>query len=124
MKANGFTLVEILGVVLILSLIVILAFPTIIENIRKSEKKIDETSNALIENAVDLYIDDKKADYSENGEYCIDLTSLAEEGYIKEPFIDVKTGKEIEIGNKSVKVTIGTEGNTYEYDWSKGCTAE
>lgn len=121
MKANGFTLVEILGVVLILSLIVILAFPTIIENIRKSEDKIDTASKNLIQNAVELYIDDNKVNFSEKKEYCINLGELFKAGYLKEPFIDTKTGKEISKENKSIEVTIGDEENEYKFNWESNC---
>lgn len=116
MKANGFTLVEILGVIVILSLIVILAFPSIIENIRKTETEISDATMLLIENATDLYIENNKVDYplKSGSVYCIELKDLVKGGYLRKPLIDTTTKKEIAVDKNSVWVEINDDLNKYE----------
>ena len=99
MKKNGFTLIEILGVVVILSMIVILAFPTITKNIKKSETKIDSASMELIKSATDLYMDDNKVLYPQKlgDEYCITLQKLVDSGHLRTPIMNVKTNQEIKL---------------------------
>lgn len=115
MKANGFTLVEILGVVVILSLIVILAFPSIIENIRKSEKELSDASMLLIESATDIYINNNKIDYPDKvgNTYCIKLDTLVKSGHLRKPVIDVTTGEEIKLEN-IVQVVLNNDENEYK----------
>lgn len=124
MKANGFTLVEILGVVVILSLIVILAFPSIIENIRKSETEISDATMLLVESAADLYMENNKTDYpSEEGNvYCIALSDLVKSGQLRKPFIDTTTKEEINVDTNSVQVEIKTDDNIYEIVKNDSCS--
>jgi len=121
MKANGFTLIEILGVVVILSLIAILAFPSIVENIRKSEAQLNKASMLLIESAVDIYMDNNKSNYPDivGTQYCINLENLVESGNLRNPFIDTSTGKEIDINDKAVEVIIKETDNEYKIKDSK-----
>ncbi|MEG0025765.1 MAG: type II secretion system protein [Bacilli bacterium] len=123
MKKNGFTLIEILGVVVILSLIALLSFPSIVENVRKTENKLSDASMLLVESGVDIYMDNNKVDFkmAVNDVYCISFQTLFVSGNLRKPFIDIKTGKELDVKNKSVKVIVGSEDNTYNIVDSNLC---
>lgn len=116
MNKKGFTLIEILGVIVILSLLIVLAFPKIVENIKKSEDEISKATMSLFSNAADLYIDNNKAVYNKQiGDvYCIEFEDLIAGGYLKAPIIDTTTGKELEdVDEKIIMVEI-SQPNTYE----------
>ncbi len=64
---NGFTIVELLSVILILSILIIIAIPTIAESANKVKVKNLETAKNMLENALlkyvgDHYIDEVKPD--------------------------------------------------------------
>ncbi|MGE5456398.1 MAG: prepilin-type N-terminal cleavage/methylation domain-containing protein [Ignavibacteriales bacterium] len=104
---RGFTLVELMAVIIILSLLVILAAPPILEKLKKTEKDVDAASLALIESAIDLYIDDNDDTYPNiNGStYCITFQQLVNDGKLKPPVLNAKTGEEIDL-NTLIEVKI------------------
>ncbi len=78
MKNRGYTLLELLGVIIILALLTTLVFPSIINSIKKSSDKIDSATMELISNAADLYIDNNLNDFIKNNgnKYEIKLQDL------------------------------------------------
>ena len=53
---RGFTLVELLGVIIILSLLLLISLPSILNSVKRSSAKTDELTKELIYNATDLYM--------------------------------------------------------------------
>lgn len=115
MNRKGFTLAEILGVIVIISLLLILIVPTIINNISSSGEDAEDTGNEIIFNAADLYIREHSEEYptGKSGKYCVAISDLINDGKLTEPVIDVTTGEDI--SNKSVLVTIYSTGSK-EYE--------
>lgn len=105
MKKNGFTLVELLGVMVILALLMLFAFPKIINQVKSSTNSTDEFTEKLIYNAMDLYMDDNKNMFVKDNEinYCIPLSTLVDNGYLKGPIklngsdTDVTSLKTVEV---------------------------
>ena len=105
MKKNGFTLVELLGVMVILALLMLFAFPKIINQVKSSTNSTDEFTEKLIYNATDLYMDDNKNMFVKDNEinYCIPLSTLVDNGYLKGPIklngsdTDVTSLKTVEV---------------------------
>ena len=58
MNKKGFTLVEILAVIVVLSLIMLLTFPSIMKSFNNSKNKITELNKKQIEDAVKILIDE------------------------------------------------------------------
>ena len=87
MKNNGFTLVELLGVIVILALLVTLVFPAVIGSIKSSSEKTDDLTLKLIYNAADLYTTNHSDEYLKvNGtKYSISLQELVDEGLLASP---------------------------------------
>jgi len=81
MKNKGFTLIELLGVMVILALVITLAFPSLINSIKKSSNETDELTLDLIYNAVDLYIENhsEKFETIKGNKYEIKIKDLIEE---------------------------------------------
>ena len=63
MKNKGFTLAEILGVIVLLALISIISISQITNRINSTKSKISDAQKKIILNAAQLYVDDKKLLY-------------------------------------------------------------
>ena len=59
-KMNGFTLVELIGVLVILILILLVAIPSISSSVERSKAKQNAAKEKMILTAAKLYIDDFK----------------------------------------------------------------
>ena len=112
MDKKGFTLTELLGVIVIIGILLILIVPGIINRLSNSGDKAKDTENELIYNAADQYIRENPNEYppGKSGRYCITIQSLVDDGKLAAPVTDVNTGKDIT--NMSVMVTIYSTGNT------------
>jgi len=120
MKKQGFTLVEVMGVITLLGLLSVLIVPTVINQIRNSKKEVDEVTQNIIFSATDLYLENKSSKYPKinSNVYCIELQDLVDEGKLKEPIIDVN-GNVVEL-TKQIKITV-KKGN-YSYQITNSCT--
>ncbi len=84
MKNNrGFTLVELLAVIVIMAIIIALAAPNINKQIKEGDKKQKDVLNQKIENAAHMYAGKYYADKIVNEEYIeFTLQSLVDDGLI------------------------------------------
>ncbi|NLL44698.1 MAG: type II secretion system protein [Mollicutes bacterium] len=124
-KENGFTLAEVLGVIVILSVLVIILIPPIANQIIKSKNEISKATLQLIYSATESYMTKKQNEYPiYNGNvYCIQLQDLVDNNELKAPIKDIKIGKEIDLANV-VKVSITNIANIdYEIIKSENCEA-
>ena len=107
MKRRGFTLVELLAIIILLACIFLLVYPKVTEILQKEEDKIDEYNLDTIYSAVEAYINNKKEFPKEVGnEYCISIKTLDEQNLL--PFDASKYMK------KAIRIKIGKSGNFYE----------
>ena len=104
-KKKGFTLTEILGVLVILGLLLLLIVPTILNKVRVSENDTKKTQDKMIEESTNLYMDDNKDLFpgTTDNVYCIPIQTLIDHGKITEDLKDV-TSKDPNIKKKVVKV--------------------
>lgn len=117
MNKKGFTLVEVLAVLILLSIIVVVVYPRIMEKVKQEENKIDKAKLDLIYVAAKDYILEDKNSYSEIGvKYCINLDDLNKTGKI---VIDIEKFKE-DYNYNGVQVIIGNDNN-YSYKMVKNC---
>ena len=77
---NGFTLVELLAVLVILITIMSIAIPTISSSLERSKDSQNKQKQKLLESAAELYVADHKN--SLNGKKCVKLRVLQKEGYV------------------------------------------
>lgn len=96
MKQKGFTLVEMLGAIIILSLIVLVAYPSIISVVKRSDEEIDSATKALIVSAAKNYYDD-------NEDTCPTIQELISKGYLISSLKKGSTGENIDT-NKHVDI--------------------
>ena len=112
-KKKGFTLAEILGVIVILGLLLVLIIPLLVKNINKKKEIAEDTGNKLIYEATEQYVGEHSTKYLNGGTYCIKVKDLIEEGKLVSPVKNIVTGEPLE--DKIIKVTITLAGDiTYE----------
>lgn len=119
MNKKGFTLVELLGVIIILSLIILLALPNIVNSVKSSSSKTDELTTKIIYEATDLYIERHSNIFPKtNGnQYTITFSDLIEDELLKEP---IKLFDSDITNTKCIQVTYNN-GFNYELKDIESC---
>lgn len=117
---KGFTLIELMGVITIMGIIALVAFPPLLRQIKNSKSKIDEATEKLIIASSSNYVEENKNSFPkiEGETYCITLQTLADDNKLSK---DLKNsnGDNIDL-NKYVKVDI--INNNYSYTVTDSCT--
>lgn len=122
-KNKGFTLIEMLAVLVIIILLTSVVVPSIINLITKNKNKLSSQTKEIIYSAASLYLDENN-NYSKSvgNVYCITLASLVNDGKLEAPINDFKTGKEIDLS----KVVVAKVNKYSEFEFSftssKDCT--
>lgn len=110
MSKKGFTLVELLGVLVILAVIVLVAFPNILSAFKKTDTKMNEATKTLLETNARSYVTAKGGKVS-----CVNISTLIEEDYTATPIANVSKEKATEIETSwSVALTYSTDGKVKE----------
>ena len=112
---KGFTLVELLAVILVLGLVLVIAVPSVNKYLKSSKQKaFDIQINTMIE-SVEAYANTfRKVLPKNNGEEVrIALGQLKAEGLIKNDMTDPKTDKYFD---DSIEFTIRKNGNNFIYE--------
>ena len=120
MQRKGFTLAELLGVIVIVGLLLLLIIPLIINGVKNKEKEVEETQTNIIYEATSEYMDTDKNKYPNNpGDiYCITVKELKENGKLAEENLNILYGKNYD--NATVKVVISNKGiRTYSINDEK-----
>ena len=99
---KGFTLVEVLAVIVIIGLIFLIAFPTLLNSIKKSQEKIDSNTIELLTSSAKDYANDNIDELEDS--FCVNITKLISEGYIDEDIVTTNGNKLL---NKSINFSNG-----------------
>lgn len=109
---KGFTLIELMGVILLLGVIGLIAFPSILNQMKKIDTNVNEANKKLVYVAADDYINDNKESYksefdcdinkSNNSNFeCSDIINVKIEDLINDGYlsnsIDVKNYNYVEV---------------------------
>ncbi len=109
MNKKGFTLVELLAIIILLVGIFMLTYPKLTEMYEREHKKLDDDKITLIFDGVDRYLDNNdKYPPIVGTEYCIEMETLEYEGQV--PDFDL----EDEYAEKAVYVKIGKSSNYHK----------
>lgn len=120
MKKKGFTLVELLGVILILALLALLITPVVTGIIRSSRTKSNDAQKQLIIDAAKLWVtdNDTKLSSTTGSEYTLYVDDIQRGGYLSDTQI-VNIEKEVSIANACVIITTNTK--KYDYELVENC---
>lgn len=120
MKKNAFTLLELLGVVIILGVLTLITFPIILNQIKDAKQGIKDSTKTLIIDAAKDYYEDNTNNFEriEGITYCIDIKTLTDENYLSrnlknENLNNIDT-------NKKVKLIF--HNNKFNYEIVDSCT--
>lgn len=98
MKKRGFTLIEMLGILVVLSIIVMISVPTITSMLKKSyQKKYDDWLTSLYV-AAETYVEDHREEFYEvngGGTSYLSIQLLLDQGYLKNSVKEPTTGKDV-----------------------------
>ncbi|MCM1371282.1 MAG: type II secretion system GspH family protein [Clostridium sp.] len=96
MNNKGFTLAEILAVIILIALISVVSVSSILNRVNATKSEISDANKTLILTATQFYISDNQLKYEkkEGNIYCIYLQDLIDEELLSAPILDI-SGKEI-----------------------------
>ncbi len=114
MKKNGFTLAELLGVITILSLILLIAIPTIDRMLKEGKTDLYTSQIKSIEAAAKMWGTDHVNELPDANETkIITLSRLWQDGYVDENIKNPQTDKPFS-GSLEIKIT--NHGTYYNYE--------
>lgn len=106
MKARGFTLVELLAVIVILGLIALVAVPAITGLLKSGKDDLAETQKLNVETAAKNWASSPQNAMSlpsGSDSICVKLSTLQEQGYIDMDLKNPKTGKPYKEGHVKIE---------------------
>ncbi len=113
MKNRGFTLVELLAVIAILSIIALIVAPRVIDSMNQSKEGLSDVQVDTIEKAADNWAIVNADEIPMNGTYSLSLDRLASDNYIdSSDLYDPKDNSKI-CGH----VDITYSGSKYKYNF-------
>ena len=117
---KGFTLIEVIAVILLIGLLVVFAIPAVVNQVGKKSEEVDQVTEEIIYSATELYMNHKNIIISESETYCeITLQELINEGYLDKSSATYASGNEIPT-NRIIKITKDAY-NQNQYDLVKVC---
>lgn len=121
---NGFTLIEILAVVVIIGLIFVLVIPKVANSLRNKKSDVDQTTTNIVISAAKLYVMDNTSKFERvNGNIsCMPVSQLVKKGYLEGPVKNVTD--DVDITNKKTVQITYNKGFTYEMVDSNDCLAQ
>lgn len=123
---KGFTLVELLAVLFMLSVITVLTVPNIVETSKKSRENEIKEFEKTMENAAEIYVETHQnssevINLKQNGtSFCISTETLKENGLVNENLKDPSTNMSLGGTSGAVIVTNSSNELSYKYERS-GC---
>ena len=126
MKKNGFTLVEILAVLVLIAAIVIISVPSILNYINGSKNEISEVTKKIVFSGAELYLEKEDVKLITNHQkYCVSLQTLVDSGLLDEGISDAATSEKLDL-NQYVEVTYQFDDdlkiNKYNYQVVESCS--
>ena len=124
MNKKGFTLVELLAVIVILSIITLLLYPIFTSIIKDSKKEITKTNvNEILNAAYNWSLDNSTLLPTEvNDSINVNIETLKTSGYLKKDAIDIDTGETVSdtcvVNIKYVGYNSNTETEEFEKYYS------
>ncbi len=118
MNKKGFTIIEILAVVIILGVIMTITYPTVVDTFSNVEDRQYEALVSSISSSAKSYVTDNRANISSlgvvNGVSYISLSTLRDEGYLASDIYDPKTQQLIDYSTR-VKIITKVIGKKEDY---------
>ena len=120
MKNKGFTLIELIGTIVILSLLLLIISPVVTRSIKNGVKQADDQAKANIELAAKNWKSDNKGSTAT----FVTVSELINGGYLDEEVKLPSSSGQTDLSTACVKITLKTESprKTYEYKYQDSCS--
>lgn len=121
MKKKGFTLIELIGVIILVAVVAIMAVPPILNLVRGSKDEISGATEEILLTAADLYTSRYSSVYrkTDGYVYCVTLQELVDDNILEAPVVDAITGNEIPL-TRVVEATV--TGKLFEFKFNDACS--
>ena len=123
MKNKGFTLIELIGTIVILSLLLLIISPIVTRSIRSGVKNADEQAKTNIELAAKNWKSDNKDSTAE----FVTVSELINEGYLDDEVKLPSSSGQVDLSTACVKIepvseNTNTGKKVYKYEYKdSGC---
>lgn len=104
MKKNGFTLIEILGVIALLSLLSVIVVVTVNNSLKQSKDVLSDVQVSNIKSAASMWRTDNIELIPDDGYYDITLGDLIDNGYFSFDVVDPKNNNNL---SRNLGISIG-----------------
>lgn len=104
MKRNGFTFIEILGVITLLALLSIIVLTVVDKNLKDSKSTLSDVQISNIKSAASMWRTDNIELVPSSGYYILTLGDLIDSGYFKDDVIDPNSNSKYD---KDILVNVG-----------------
>ena len=113
---KGFTLVELMGVIVILGVIALIAIPTIDKQLKEGKRDLSQAQLDNIKSAAELWVADNPNDMPQNGEECyLKYSTLVDSGYAEENLKEISSNTDIVDNKLKIKISKDDTYNKYNY---------
>lgn len=113
MNKKGFTMIELLAVIVLLASIALIVTPLVTNSVKKGEETLNKQTKSNIVAAGKNWFNDNKDKIVNNN--CVSVNTLVDNGYLDSSIEDVY---------KSKYVIVLSEENAYYYKYSDTCASE
>ncbi len=111
MKNKGFSLVELLAVIVMIAILAGICTPIIISVINDSRQRAYDRQVTMIESAAERYVNENALEFNGNK---LSVATLKSKGYLKDEVIKNPKRPSIQM-NGCVNITVSGNKNTYQY---------
>jgi len=111
---KGFTLVELLAVIVILALIALIAYPNVAKIISNAKKNTKKIQFASLKDAAETYVARHAAELGDNDEVCV--SDLKEDGLIEN--VTIINPENNEEYDGCFEITWDSDYNQYNYSYN------
>lgn len=122
---KGFTLVELLSVIVILGIITGISIPVVLDLLQKNKQQKYTYHEEMVKRGMDLYVDQYGQTFEENQGSCscykIPYQALLDEKLIKEGDITCDTSKDSETNGLIIAYPLGDSKRNFRYDYYLTC---
>lgn len=105
MNKKGFTLVELLGVIVILGIIALISIPPILNQMASSEQSIDEATLRVVYSAGSLYLDERQNNFVRNpgNVFCVQIEDLVADGKLDPALSDSVEMRSMQVNTSNIQ---------------------
>lgn len=116
---KGFTLIELVGTIVILSLALLIVVPVVTNNVKKGMQNADKDTKASIELAAKNWAIDNMGTVGTG--YCVTVINLQNNGYLDKNLKMPSTKADINTAGVQITQKIINNEKTYTYEYKDQC---